>query len=338
MPPRRPRRPPPRRSAPQPRRWDGDGNSWWATASKPIPVEGGLQARSQRGAIGGTWWSQRFITLLEMVGIGGRLQRGKRYARTGQVISMQVKPGKVTASVQGSRATPYKVSIATKVLSAAEWKAAEDVMAKSAVFMAKLLAGEMPEEIEEAFVGSSGPLLPQSARDFESDCSCPDWENPCKHIAAVYFLLAEDFDRDPFLIFSWRGRDKETLLTNLRKRRRGSATADRRKRAVPSEAEESSAITAAGDFGWPVPDPDASAVRHSDPESIWGRESDLADLLALPVRPRLAVAPDLLLRQLDPEPLGASAQRIQEALRPMYEVMTAGSAAVTIGADEPQPG
>ena len=166
------------------------------------PFEGGLQAWSQRGAIGGTWWSQRFITLLEMVGIGGRLQRGKRYARTGQVISMQVKPGKVTASVQGSRATPYKVSIATKVLSAAEWKAAEDVMAKSAVFMAKLLAGEMPEEIEEAFVGSSGPLLPQSARDFESDCSCPDWENPCKHIAAVYFLLAEDFDRDPFLIFS----------------------------------------------------------------------------------------------------------------------------------------
>ena len=251
---------------------------------------------------------------------------------------MQVKPGKVTASVQGSRATPYKVSIATKVLSAAEWKAAEDVMAQSAVFMAKLLAGDMPEEIEEAFVGSSGPLLPQSARDFESDCSCPDWENPCKHIAAVYFLLAEDFDRDPFLIFSWRGRDKETLLANLRKRRRGSASAGKRKPAETSESRESSPNTGTDDFGWPVADPDANtAVRHTDPSSIWGRESDLADLLALPVRPRLAVAPDLLLRQLDPEPLGASAPRIQEALRPMYEAMTAGSAAVTICGDEARP-
>jgi uncharacterized Zn finger protein len=274
-----------------------------------------------------------------MVGIGGRLDRGKRYARTGQVISMQVKPGKVTASVQGSRATPYKVSIATKVLSAAEWKAAEDVMAQSAVFMAKLLAGEMPEEIEEAFVGSSGPLLPQSAGDFDSDCTCPDWENPCKHIAAVYFLLAEDFDRDPFLIFSWRGRDKEALLTNLRERRRGPGKIRGRKPTTSPGPREGLVEIGADDFGWPVSDPDTSpATQLGDPSSVWGRERDLADLSALPVRPRLAVAPDLLLRQLDPEPLGASAQRIQEALRPMYEAMTAEAAAVTIGAEEAKPG
>ena len=81
------------------------------------------------------------------------------------------------------------------MLTAVEWDAAEAVMASSAVFMAKLLAGDMPEEIEEAFAGSSGPLFPASADGFDSACSCPDWENPCKHIAAVYFLLAEAFDR-----------------------------------------------------------------------------------------------------------------------------------------------
>ena len=161
MPPRRPpRRPPLGRHV---RRIAGAStDGWWPPTSKPIPVEGGLQARSQRGAIGDTWWSQRFISLLESVGIGGRLQRGKRYARTGQVISMDVAAGQVTASVQGSRAKPYKVFIVTKVLSDREWNAAEDVMASSAVFMAKLLAGEMPEEIEEAFAGSSGPLFPES--------------------------------------------------------------------------------------------------------------------------------------------------------------------------------
>jgi uncharacterized Zn finger protein len=272
--------------------------------------------------------------MLESVGFGGRLQRGKRYARTGQVISMDVTAGQVTASVQGSRAKPYKVFIVTQVLSADEWDAAETVMSKSAVFMAKLLAGDMPEEIEEAFVGSSGPLLPESADAFDSACSCPDWENPCKHIAAVYFLLAEAFDRDPFLIFKWRGRDKETLLTNLRKRRRGSDTPHKSDAATATSSSDNSAETDTGDFGWPVADADSStSLQREDPASIWGRESDLADLIAHPVRPRLAVAPDLLLRQLDPEPLGVPAQRIQDVLGPMYEAMTAGAAAVTIGGD-----
>jgi uncharacterized Zn finger protein len=195
---------------------------WWPPASKPIRVEGGLQARSQRGQIGDTWWSQRFIAVLQLVGIGGRFQRGKNYARTGQVISMEIAPGKVTASVQGSRAKPYSLSIETKVLSARDWDAAEAVMESSAIFMATLLAGDMPEDIEEAFAVSSSPLFPASARDFDSECSCPDWENPCKHIAAVYFLLAEAFDDDPFLIFAWRGRTKAELLANLRGRRRPS--------------------------------------------------------------------------------------------------------------------
>ena len=319
MPPRRP----PKRSP----RWSHDR---WPPPSTPIAVEGGLEARSNRGRIGDTWWSQRFITELEAVGLGSRLQRGKRYARTGQVLSMDVAPGQVTASVQGSRTKPYRVFIEIRVLTAVEWDAAEAVMASSASFLAKLLAGDMPDEIEEAFAESSGTLFPASADGFESACSCPDWENPCKHVAAVYFLLAEAFDRDPFLIFAWRGRDKDELLTGLRARRRGPGSAHEAGRSDPSEAPP---VPEGDRFGWPVADPDgAAAPQESNPTWPWGREEDLA---TFEIRPRLAVAPDLVLRQLDPSPLSDVGTFITEALRPLYEAITGGAAALVLGESAP---
>jgi uncharacterized Zn finger protein len=199
------RRPPKRGRPPSP-------GGWWPTPSKPIRVEGGLQARSQRGRIGESWWSQRFIAVLESVGVGGRLQRGKHYARIGQVLEMEIFPGKVTARVQGSRAKPYDVSLQTSVLTPGEWDSAEKVMESSAVFLAKLLAGDMPEEIEQAFAGSSGSLFPGSAREFDSECSCPDWENPCKHIAAVLYVFADQLDVDPWLVLRLRGRTRADVL------------------------------------------------------------------------------------------------------------------------------
>jgi uncharacterized Zn finger protein len=317
----------PRRPANRPPKWSGDR---WPPTSTPIAVEGGLEARSHRGPIGDTWWSRRFITELETVGLGSRLQRGKRYARTGQVLSMDVAPGQVTASVQGSRRKAYRVFIEIRVLTADEWDAAEAVMASSASFMAKLLAGDMPDEIEEAFAESSGTLFPASADGFDSACSCPDWENPCKHVAAVYFLLAEALDRDPFLIFVWRGRDKDELLAGLRARRRRPAAAHG---SGISDPPETIRVAEAGQFGWPVADPEAAATpREENPAWPWGREEDLT---TIEIRPRLAVAPDLVLRQLDPSPLFDDGERITEALRPLYEAITGGAAALALG--EPAP-
>ncbi len=316
MPPRRPasRRPMGRSGRP------ADG--WWPPPSTPIAVEGGLQARSQRGRMGDTWWSQHFIAVLETFGIGSRLQRGKRYARTGQVLTMEVTAGQVKASVQGSRAKPYRVFIETDVLTAAEWEAIESAMASSAVFAARLLADEMPEEIEEAFADSSTSLFPASADELDSACSCPDWENPCKHIAAVYYLLAEAFDSDPFLIFAWRGRTKEELLTGLRARRRGSDSNDApESRAVAKTAGN-------GPFGWPVADPERIAARQGAGSMFtWGADADLA---GIETRPRLAVASDLVLRQLDPTPLATDGVRITEELRGLYEAITAGAAALAL--------
>jgi uncharacterized Zn finger protein len=189
--------------------------------SKPRPVADGIRARSRRGAIGSTWWSQRFIAVLESFGMGPRLTRGRSYARRGQVVTLDVAAGQVTALVQGSRARPYRVLIGVEELSEADWRRAENELAGRAIFLAKLLAGEMPAEVEEAFAACSLSLFPARASDLDTACSCPDWANPCKHVAAVYYLLAEAFDDDPFLIFTWRGRAKDELLEGLRGRRGG---------------------------------------------------------------------------------------------------------------------
>src|SRR6266567_612772 len=187
--------------------------------SRPIKVEGGIKTRSEHGAIGSTWWSKRWISVLESFNMGARLTRGRSYARQGQVLSIDVQPGLVKARVQGSRPRPYNVEIHLKPLSDQDWDKVTDAMADQALFAAKLLAGEMPTNIEEAFSAVQLSLFPTAARELETDCSCPDWANPCKHIAAVYYLLAERFDEDPFLIFKLRGRTKEQIIAALREKR-----------------------------------------------------------------------------------------------------------------------
>ena len=191
--------------------------------AKPKMVENGLKAKSKRGCIGETWWSQRWVRTLESFNLGARLTRGKNYARKGQVISIDINPGIVRAKVQGTRSQPYDVKIKLKPLSELEWEKATLAMASKAVFAARLLSGEMPQNIEEAFSSSGISLFPKKGDDLVTDCSCPDWSNPCKHIAAVYYLLAEQFDCDPFLIFKLRGRTKEQIIEALRNMRAAGA-------------------------------------------------------------------------------------------------------------------
>jgi uncharacterized Zn finger protein len=191
---------------------------YWNYYEKTSPrvVKNGLKAKSKRGSIGETWWSKRWVSVLESFNMGTRLTRGKSYARKGQVISIDVKPGVVKARVQGSYPKPYDVSIKLSPLSKEDWEKAIAAMASKAVFSARLLSGEMPQNIEEAFSDCGISLFPEDGADLETDCTCPDWSNPCKHIAAVYYLLAEQFDSDPFLIFKLRGRSKEEIVEALR--------------------------------------------------------------------------------------------------------------------------
>lgn len=200
---------------------DEDGYGYWNyyRESQPRRVVGGLKTKSERGAIGETWWSKRWVAVLESFSMGNRLTRGRSYARLGQIVSLDVEPGIVKAKVQGSMLKPYKIEIRLQPLSHRDWEKITEAMASQAIFAAKLLAGEMPKNIEEAFSAVHLSLFPTAGRELVTSCSCPDWANPCKHVAAVYYLLAERFDEDPFLIFKLRGRTKEQIIQSLREKR-----------------------------------------------------------------------------------------------------------------------
>lgn len=200
------------------RYYDDDyGYGGYGHYRKKIVPKGGIKAQSKRGAFGETWWGKRWIETLESFQIGERLNRGKTYARGGQVLSVDIAKGQIKSKVQGSFNAPYKITIKLKELDAASWKKVTAALASQAIFAAKLMAGEMPQEIEQVFKDNGLSLFPEKLRDLETDCSCPDWSNPCKHIAAVYFLTCEAFDRDPFLLFKLRGIEPEELIAALGK-------------------------------------------------------------------------------------------------------------------------
>ena len=180
--------------------------------SKPREVKGGIRAQSRRGDFGQSWWARRWIQVLNGFDLGARLDRGKSYARRGQVVSLEVKSGAVTAKVQGSYRRPYLVDIKVRTLGKADRQRLVKKLFARPVVAAKLLAGQMPENVEGIFRDAGVSLFPGRRADLDTDCTCPDWSNPCKHIAAVYLLLGEEFDRDPFLVFRLRGVEREELL------------------------------------------------------------------------------------------------------------------------------
>ncbi len=198
--------------------------SWYYDfpTSKPIETDQGIKAKSKRGDFVKSWWAKRWIESMENVIQSGRLQRGKRYARKGQVLSLTENSSGVVARVQGSRATPYRITIELPSLSKKKWEAVLDTLAERAIFTAKLLAGEMPQDIEDAFKATGASLFPTSSRGLKTKCNCPDSASTCKHLAAVHYILAERFDEDPFLLFRLRGRTQEQILEGLRKRRGGA--------------------------------------------------------------------------------------------------------------------
>ena len=265
--------------------------------SRPRAARGGIKAQSKRGGFGESWWAKRWIAVLESFQIGARLQRGRSYARRGQVLSIHVGKGKVEAKVQGSRPTPYAVSIQVKALSGAEWGRVIQALAGQAVFTAKLLAGEMPQEIEKVFQDAGLSLFPQKLGDLKTSCSCPDYSNPCKHIAAVYYLLGEEFDRDPFLLFRLRGLERDELMARL--------PAAQAPAAEPGEG-VAVAETAPAPPGEGLP---------ADPRGFWSvgdlPEDGLGDVA---VPPASAAWP----KRLGNFPFWRGGERFLDAVEPMY--------------------
>lgn len=165
------------------------------------------------------WWAQRWIDVLESFGWTRRLARARTYAREGNVLNIDFQGSKVSAKVQGTAPEPYKVSLSLDPFSDEQWSYVIESMAQRAIFSAKLLAGEMPQNIEEVFTANGLSLFPFNKFDIHSRCSCPDPATPCKHIGAVYYLLGDRFSEDPFVLFQLRGRAKEQIIESLRQMR-----------------------------------------------------------------------------------------------------------------------
>lgn len=288
----------------------------FADYGPPRRVSGGLRARSTRGAIGVSWWSRRFLEVLESFALGTRLTRGRSYARAGQVVRLDVAPGVVTAVVQGSRPQPYRVRVALSPFPAELWQRVEADLAGQAFFSARLLAGDLPVELEDVFVAAGAPLFPSGVSDLDQRCSCPDAAVPCKHLAATFYLLAETFDADPFELLHWRGRCRADLLDRLRVlRTTGAATGVRGAGPVPGRTHPTPStvdvVGAARHLGAIAATPLPEMV-----DVFWSSPVPLPDR-----PPVLSAGPDLLLRQLGPPAPAIGGPGLVERLRRAYRLL-----------------
>jgi uncharacterized Zn finger protein len=246
---------------------------------------------SRATRFGLTWWGQRWIAALEALGAvyTNRLPRGRTYARKGAVEELTVEPGRVTARVAGSRVRPYRVALELPAFDDATWDAIVVALAGRVRHAAELLEGRMPEDVDEVLTGCGVSLFP-TARELVTRCSCPDVANPCKHVAAVHYVLAQSFDADPFLLPTLRGRDRAALLAGLRAVRSGA------------------------------PEPELDAGPASDPlrvDELVARDlfSSPLPLTSVTVHPHRPEDPDAALRRLGPPPgLAAAADGLRTAL------------------------
>lgn len=183
-------------------------------------------APGRRGGFASTWWGEAWVAALEECSLdSGRLTRGRTYARRGSVGEMTVVPGRISAPVQGSRPRPYRVSMAIRVLSDAEWDRLLDAVAARAGHIAALLDRDMPAELVQDALAAGVRLLP-SANDLDPSCSCPDWGYPCKHGAALCYQVARLLDEDPFVLLLMRGRGEPQLLDELARRNAARAASE----------------------------------------------------------------------------------------------------------------
>ena len=162
----------------------------------------------ERKKFGTTWWGKKWIEILSKFEHDQRMSRGRAYARADMVKKFNIAKCLISANVKGSSGN-YKVKINFKKFNDKEWGKIIRKMTTKPILLSKLLNNEMPEDIEKS-VGHS--FIPKS---FNAECSCPDYANPCKHIAAVFYTLADEIDYEPMILFKLKGIDKEELFSKL---------------------------------------------------------------------------------------------------------------------------
>lgn len=174
-----------------------------------------------RESFGKTWWGKEWLNALTSIDYDNRIPRGATYARRGAVTEINVDGGNISARVQGTRRTPYKISITVPSLKNEQVGLLLDALAEQPLLVSRLLNNELDPKVMDIARSLNIKLFPSSWRDLSMSCSCPDWAVPCKHLAAVIYMLSREIDNNPFLVFQMRGVD---LVSELKKRGLSTST------------------------------------------------------------------------------------------------------------------
>ncbi len=268
-----------------------------------------------KAEFGRSWWSQRFVSAIEKFTDAGRLSRGRSYARGNKVKSFNIQDGVVTAQVRGSvnpyfgvyKEPLYLTTIEFTPITEPQWNAAIAFIAAKSGFLSKLMMNEIPENIEEPFATLGIHLLPQTRKELKTHCSCPDYSNPCKHIAGVYYLLGAELDRDPYLLFELRGMSRERFQAALAATPLGKALA----------AELNGAVIVPQPIAHYYPQPAMVPVGAIDLRTFWLGQKRLPKDLALPV-PSL-VSGVLVKKQGDFPPFWEADGSFLEVMEEIYD-------------------
>ena len=151
---------------------------------------------------GNTWWGQKWLEALNNIDFSNRLPRGQRYARNGSVLSIKITGNTVTATVAGTRPTPYRITLTIPPFTKNETKKIVAIISNNPYYMSQLGGRNLPPELHDELAGEKIILFPRSWKKMGMRCSCPDWAVPCKHLAAVVYIIANEIDKNPFLVFS----------------------------------------------------------------------------------------------------------------------------------------
>ena len=225
----------------------------------PYSVRGGIRAQNVRSQASRKWWARRWITYLEEQQLGARLGRGRSYALSGQVLSLEITPGLAKAVVQGGTKEAYTCEIRFDVVKPKAKSRIVDRLLARPMLISQLLIHSLPEEVERLFRAEGYPLLPSTPDAFVASCTCPDPINPCKHLAAVLFILIEAIEQNPLLLLELRG----VTLADLTD---GDPVEDGKQEYQPGEGdtlvEESASATASEDE-------DKPEDLEADPDFFW---------------------------------------------------------------------
>lgn len=290
--------------------WYRDPEPGGARPTRPRASGGGLKSEVRTARASKSEHAKRFLEVVEKFGFGLRLQRGRSDARQGLVRTLDVEAGRIIATVEGALKPTHEVRVQMTPLPASAVEPVIAALAQPALAAAKLIAGDLPAELQAGLTAAGAVLLPEAREAWSLECDCVEPEQPCRHVAAACCVFAAELERDPLLLLALHGIDVRALTERL------SAAGHR-------EASAETAAQAAADAQHePPPEPPHDLVK------FWRG----APLPELPPAPRaIPSQPGALLRRLGPFPFWRGTSSITASLEPIYRSAAITAASIALG-------